>query len=211
MGAELREKKADADHGRRPACGPRGRRSAMGDDNTLYIIVCVVKGFFLERKVGFDGDRRAKGIDMSDAATGTTRSVLRAGSGVRAAAPALGDDRLAGHLPRRRRAASKVWSRLSVDFSLPGQPGYETAKQLTEIYGANGTLGFTSIGVLTPPAGHSAARKPPRSTCRRTVQQAVPGSRVIDYANTHDAEVHRHELAHHCRADLQSAADVVLL
>ena len=56
-------------------------------------------------------------------------------------------------------AASKVSSRLSVDFSLPGQPGYETAKQLTEIYGANGTLGFTSIGVLTPPAGHTAAQE----------------------------------------------------
>jgi RND superfamily putative drug exporter len=85
-------------------------------------------------------------------------------------------------------AASKVGSRLSVDFSLPGQPGYETAKQLTEIYGANGTLGFTSIGVLTPPAGHTAAQETAAlNTAAATVEHAVPGSRVIDYANTHDA------------------------
>jgi RND superfamily putative drug exporter len=85
-------------------------------------------------------------------------------------------------------AASKVSSRLSVDFSLPGQPGYETAKHLTEIYGANGTLGFTSIGVLTPPAGHTAAQESAAlTTAAASIERAVPGARVIDYANTHDA------------------------
>jgi putative drug exporter of the RND superfamily len=84
-------------------------------------------------------------------------------------------------------AASKVSSRLSVDFSLPGQPGYETAKQITAIYGANGTLGFTSIGVLTPPGGQPATGQDAALTrAATTVEHALPGSRVIDYANTHD-------------------------
>jgi putative drug exporter of the RND superfamily len=84
-------------------------------------------------------------------------------------------------------AASKVSSRLSVDFSLPGQPGYETAKQLTEIYGANGTLGFTSIGVLTPPDGHTAAQETTALTrAAAAIEHAVPGARVVSFANTHD-------------------------
>jgi putative drug exporter of the RND superfamily len=82
----------------------------------------------------------------------------------------------------------KVQSRLSVDFSLPGQPGYDTAKQLTQVYGANGTLGFTSIGVLTPPAGHTAAQETTAlGTAAAAIEHSIPGARVVDYANTHDA------------------------
>jgi RND superfamily putative drug exporter len=81
----------------------------------------------------------------------------------------------------------RVQSRLSVDFSLPGQPGYETAKQLTEVYGANGTLGFTSIGVLTPPAGANAtSQAAPLNSAAAAIEKSIPGSRVVDYANTHD-------------------------
>jgi RND superfamily putative drug exporter len=84
-------------------------------------------------------------------------------------------------------AAPHVGSRLSVDFSLPGQPGYETSKQITQIYGPNGTLGFTSIGVLTPPNGEPAIRDTAAlNTAAAAVQKALPGTRVIDYANTHD-------------------------
>ncbi len=84
-------------------------------------------------------------------------------------------------------AASKVSSRLSVDFSLPGQPGYETAKQLTTVYGPNATIGFTSIGVLTPPAGHNAAQEGAALTrAASAIESALPGTRVVDYANTHD-------------------------
>jgi putative drug exporter of the RND superfamily len=125
---------------------------------------------------------------MSDAATGTPRS---------------GFGRIAEFVLHHRRwvmlawlviflaggvAASKVSSRLSVDFSLPGQPGYETAQRLTEVYGANATLGFTSIGVLTPPAGHSATQETAAiNTAANAIVHALPGSRVIDYSNTHDA------------------------
>jgi RND superfamily putative drug exporter len=85
-------------------------------------------------------------------------------------------------------AASKVSSRLSVDFSLPGQPGYETAKQLTAIYGPNATLGYTSIAVMTPPAGHQAAGETAALTSvARAIDRAMPGTRVVDYANTHDS------------------------
>src|ERR1700676_3274536 len=47
--------------------------------------------------------------------------------------------------------ASHVSNRLSVDFSLPGQPGYETAKQITRIYG-NGGDSPPSVIVVTLPA-----------------------------------------------------------
>jgi RND superfamily putative drug exporter len=82
----------------------------------------------------------------------------------------------------------RVQSRLSVDFSLPGQPGYDTAKQLSQVYGANGTLGFTSIGILTPPSGHTAAQETaPLGAAAAAVEHSIPGARVVDYANTHDA------------------------
>jgi putative drug exporter of the RND superfamily len=81
----------------------------------------------------------------------------------------------------------RVQSRLSVDFSLPGQPGYDTAKQLSQVYGANGTLGFTSIGVLTPPSGHTAVGETASlGAAAAAIEHSIPGARVVDYANTHD-------------------------
>ncbi len=85
-------------------------------------------------------------------------------------------------------AASKVSSRLSVDFSLPGQPGYETSKELSHIYGPNGALGFTSIAVLTAPEGTKAAGQTAAiSRAATSIEKAFPTARVFDYANTHDA------------------------
>ncbi|MGN6474874.1 MAG: MMPL family transporter [Mycobacteriales bacterium] len=84
-------------------------------------------------------------------------------------------------------AAGKVQSRLSVDFSLPGQPGYETAKQLAHTYGPNGTLGITSIAVMQAPSGHTAASQASAlGQVAPSIQKTLPGTRVIDYANTHD-------------------------
>jgi RND superfamily putative drug exporter len=84
-------------------------------------------------------------------------------------------------------AAGKVQSRLSVDFSLPGQPGYETAKQLDHTYGPNGALGITSIAVMTAPQGTKAVDQTAAiSRAATAIKQAIPTSRVFDYANTHD-------------------------
>src|ERR1700722_19096077 len=51
-------------------------------------------------------------------------------------------------------AASHVSKRLAVDFSLPGQPGYETAQKITKTYG-NGGLVAPAIAVVTAPAGET--------------------------------------------------------
>jgi RND superfamily putative drug exporter len=51
-------------------------------------------------------------------------------------------------------AASKTSDRLTVDFSLPGQPGYETAKQIEEQYG-NGGETQPYLPVATVPEGQT--------------------------------------------------------
>ncbi|HWA66075.1 MAG TPA: MMPL family transporter [Mycobacteriales bacterium] len=85
-------------------------------------------------------------------------------------------------------STSSVQKRLSIDFSLPGQPGYETAQQLTKLYGPNGTLGETSIAVMTAPAGEQAAdQSAALDKMANAVDTSMPGTRVVDYANTHDS------------------------
>ena len=52
--------------------------------------------------------------------------------------------------------ASNVSKHLSIDFSLPGQPGYETAKKISHLYG-NGGDSPSSVVVVTAPAGRTVA------------------------------------------------------
>jgi len=49
-------------------------------------------------------------------------------------------------------AASQLTSRLSYDFSLPGQPAYETGVTILKLYG-NGGNTTPSVLVITVPAG----------------------------------------------------------
>jgi RND superfamily putative drug exporter len=84
-------------------------------------------------------------------------------------------------------AAGKVQDRLSVDFSLPGQPGYETAKQLVQTYGPTGGLGITSVAVMQAPEGQTAQSQTAElAKVAPAISSALPGARVIDYSNTHD-------------------------
>ena len=69
-------------------------------------------------------------------------------------------------------AAGKVQDRLSIDFSLPGQPGYETAQQLSTSTAPTRTTGFTSIAVM-----HGARREDRRSQRRRRCPRSRPRSR----------------------------------
>jgi putative drug exporter of the RND superfamily len=82
--------------------------------------------------------------------------------------------------------AGRVSSRLSLDFSLPGQPGYETAKQIKRIYG-NGGDQPPSILLVTVPSrqtvGHDEAAI---AAAFARVRQAEPRLRVVDYGTTHD-------------------------
>ncbi len=84
-------------------------------------------------------------------------------------------------------AASKISSRLSVDFSLPGQPGYETAVKVLHTYG-NGGENPPSIAVVTVPPGQSVRGDAGRiAGAFEGLRRAMPEVRVVDYAVTHDA------------------------
>jgi RND superfamily putative drug exporter len=83
--------------------------------------------------------------------------------------------------------ATKVSNRLSVDFSLPGQPGYITAQQIDKAYGIDSYNGVTSILVATAPPGQQAAgHAADVDAAFRAAAAAYPGARLVDYANTHD-------------------------
>jgi RND superfamily putative drug exporter len=80
-----------------------------------------------------------------------------------------------------------VSGRLSLDFSLPGQPGYTTAQHLDKLYGSDSTSGYTSVAVMTAPAGQTAADQVQAlSKVGPAINKALPETRVFDYANTHD-------------------------
>ena len=82
--------------------------------------------------------------------------------------------------------AGRVSSRLSMNFSLPGQPGYETAKQIDRIYG-NGGQTAPSIVVVTVPRGQTVRGDAPAlGRAFGRVRQSIPQLRIVDYASTHD-------------------------
>jgi RND superfamily putative drug exporter len=60
-------------------------------------------------------------------------------------------------LPAGIYGASHVSKRLSTDFSLPGEPGYETAKKITHVYGNGGDTSPTVV-LVTLPRGQTVAR-----------------------------------------------------
>jgi RND superfamily putative drug exporter len=85
-------------------------------------------------------------------------------------------------------ASGSLSKRLKVDFALPGQPGYTTSQQLDHIYGANSGEMPPTLVLITAPSGQRATDDIATIAAALTnAQVAVPGSRVIDYANTHDA------------------------
>jgi RND superfamily putative drug exporter len=86
---------------------------------------------------------------------------------------------LVGGLP----AASGLSDRLSFDFSLPGQPGYEAEQQLIATYGVSSD--DTLILVLTVPAGQTVqGRRADVAAVFNTVRRQVPQLRVVDLAST---------------------------
>ena len=89
-------------------------------------------------------------------------------------------------LPAGIYGASHVSNRLKADFSLPGQPGYETAQKITHLYGNGGDTTPTVV-VVTMPRGQTAARDA-RQLDRAFDQarSAVPRDRIVDYSATRD-------------------------
>src|SRR5436190_16624638 len=81
----------------------------------------------------------------------------------------------------------RVSKRLSFDFSLPGQPGYETAKQIEKTYG-NGGEAAPSILVVTVPRGESVAGDARTiAGALQHVRRELPQVRIVDYASTQDS------------------------
>jgi len=82
--------------------------------------------------------------------------------------------------------AAQTSKRLSVDFSLPGQPGYETEKKILATYG-NGGSWQPSIVVVTVPQGTTVEDQLGRiEPVMEKLHAAAPATRFVDYAATHD-------------------------
>ncbi len=83
-------------------------------------------------------------------------------------------------------AAGPVSERLTFDFSLPGQPGYETEQRLVETFG---TSTFdTFVPVVTVPTGSTVQQRAADvAAVFDAVRAAVPQARVVDLASTGDA------------------------
>jgi putative drug exporter of the RND superfamily len=89
-------------------------------------------------------------------------------------------------LPAGVYGASHVSKRLSIDFSLPGQPGYETAKKITRLYG-NGGDNDPALVLVTLPAGQTVRGESSElAGAFDHARAAVPDARIVDYGATHD-------------------------
>jgi RND superfamily putative drug exporter len=83
-------------------------------------------------------------------------------------------------------AAGQTSKRLVVDFSLPGQPGYETETQLLDRF-HNGGSNPPTIAVVTVPEGTTVKEQLGKITpVFDEVSKALPGTRMVDYAETQD-------------------------
>jgi RND superfamily putative drug exporter len=83
-------------------------------------------------------------------------------------------------------AAGQLGDRLSFDFSLPGQEGYETEVKLAEAYG---TAAYASyIPVFTASDGTPIEEHKADVEKVSTAIRAIPGLRVVDYPSTGDKQ-----------------------
>jgi RND superfamily putative drug exporter len=82
--------------------------------------------------------------------------------------------------------AGKTTSRLTVDFSLPGQPGTETADKIIARFGNGGNTN-PFITTVTLPAGQTVTgHEADVAKAFSAVGTAIPEVRVVDEANTGD-------------------------
>src|SRR3954454_14422479 len=81
---------------------------------------------------------------------------------------------------------NKTNSRLVVDFSLPGQPGTQTANQIDQEFHAGGKTA-PYVVTITLPAGQTVTQQSDAiGRAFATVAQQVPDTRLVDEANTGD-------------------------
>src|SRR5580692_6663294 len=85
-------------------------------------------------------------------------------------------------------AASQLTHRLSYDFSLPGQPAYQTGVKILALYGNGGNV-TPSVLVVTVPSGQSVTSDQSTiASAYTSAQRANPEVRIVDYFNTLDSK-----------------------
>jgi RND superfamily putative drug exporter len=83
-------------------------------------------------------------------------------------------------------AAGRLSDRLSFDFSLPGQPGYQSEQQLVATYGVSSA--DTLVPVITVPAGQTVQdRRADVAAVFDAVRRQLPALRVVDLASTRNS------------------------
>ena len=84
-------------------------------------------------------------------------------------------------------AAGPAAGRLKVDFSLPGQPGYETEQKLIATFGTS--TDDTLVPVLTVPAGSTVQQRAADvAKVWAEVRTKLPQLRVVDFSSTGDRQ-----------------------
>ena len=76
--------------------------------------------------------------------------------------------------------------RLVIDFSLPGQPGTETANQIDREFEAGGKTAPYVVTITLPPGQTVSQNREQVGQAFATVEREVPDTRVVDEANTGD-------------------------
>ena len=82
--------------------------------------------------------------------------------------------------------AGKTTGRLTVDFSLPGQPGTQTANAIKAALGNGGDTSPYLVSVTLPPGQQVTANEAAVAKVFGSVEQTVPDVRVLDETNTGD-------------------------
>jgi putative drug exporter of the RND superfamily len=82
--------------------------------------------------------------------------------------------------------AGKTTSRLTVDFSLPGQPGTQTAHQIKAVLGNGGDTNPYLVSITLPAGQQVSANLSTVGQTFSAVERDVPNVRVLDEANTGD-------------------------
>jgi putative drug exporter of the RND superfamily len=82
--------------------------------------------------------------------------------------------------------ASRTIDSLAYDFSLPGQPGYETSAQILDTYGNGGDTPPLIPVVTVPPDTTVAKQQAKVDAIFTAIEREVPGVRVVDFARTGD-------------------------
>ena len=82
-------------------------------------------------------------------------------------------------------ASGKITDRLVLDFSLPGQPGYETSQQILDRYG-NGGFDPYLLQVQAPAGQRIEAIRPQVEAAFTALAQQVPTARLVTRATSGD-------------------------